>query len=405
MHFLENNNINIDTLNVSGLKMMEQTWRWFGPHDLVSLQHVRQAGATGVVTALHHIPHGEVWPVDEIMKRKKEIEGSGLRWSVVESVTVHETIKTHSGNYQEYIEKYKTTIRNLAKCGVNIVTYNFMPVLDWTRTSINYEMPNGAKALYFNWLDLIVFDVHILQRKDAKNDYSSDSLDKASVRFENMSTEEIERLTSVVLLGIPGEEELTLDLLRKALATYEHIGQAELRENLKYFLQEIAPIAQECGIKLAIHPDDPPFDILGLPRVVNSKEDFEFILKEVNIPANGICFCSGSLGASSQNNLPEIVKSIGDRIHFVHLRNVSKDKEGNFFEADHLGGDVNMFSVMKELLMIQQKVQHAIPYRSDHGHQMLDDLNKFTNPGYSAIGRLKGLAELRGLELGIVSSM
>ncbi|SMO60078.1 mannonate dehydratase [Solitalea koreensis] len=399
MQSSEKNNVN------TGLKRMEQTWRWFGPQDPVSLQHVRQAGATGIVTALHHISHGEVWPEEEILKRKKEIEDNGLSWSVVESVTVHESIKTRTGNYQEYIEKYKTTLQNLAKCGINIVTYNFMPVLDWTRTSINYEMPNGAKALYFNWLDLIVFDVHILQRKDAANDYDDELLAKSSARFKNMTTEEIERLTSVVLLGIPGEEEMTLELLRKSLTAYEHIGQAELRENLKYFLQEVSPIAQKCGVKLAIHPDDPPFDILGLPRVVNSREDFEFILHEVNIPANGICFCTGSLGASSQNNLPELVKYIADRIHFVHLRNVSKDQEGNFYEADHLGGDVNMFKVMKELLIIQQKVQDSIPFRSDHGHQMLDDLHKVTNPGYSAIGRLKGLAELRGLELGVVSAM
>ena len=384
---------------------MEQTWRWFGPVDSIQLQDVKQTGATGVVTALHHIPHGEIWTADEINKRKSEIEKQGLSWSVVESITVHETIKTRTGNYKEYIEKYKTSIRNVAACGIPVITYNFMPVNDWTRTSLNYKMPDGSLALYFNWIDLAVFDLYILKRKNAESYYSSLILQKAEERFKNYSEKQLEDLAGVVMFGIPGEKKIsTADMLQK-LELYDDIDAASLRENLCYFQKEISSVAEECGVKLAIHPDDPPFPILGLPRIVSTLEDFDYFLSKVDNPANGVCFCTGSLGASANNNLPEMVRRINDKIHFIHLRNVTKDEEGNFYEADHLGGDNDMYAIVKEVLMLQQKLKKSIPFRPDHGHQMLDDLKKNTNPGYSAIGRLRGLAEIRGLELGILGSL
>jgi len=384
---------------------MEQTWRWFGPVDSIQLQDVKQTGATGVVTALHHIPHGEIWTADEINKRKSEIEKQGLSWSVVESITVHETIKTRTGNYKEYIEKYKTSIRNVAACGIPVITYNFMPVNDWTRTSLNYKMPDGSLALYFNWIDLAVFDLYILKRKNAESSYSSLILQKAEERFKNYSENQLEDLAGVVMFGIPGEKKIsTADMLQK-LELYDDIDAASLRENLCYFQKEISAVAEECGVKLAIHPDDPPFPILGLPRIVSTLEDFDYFLSKVDNPANGVCFCTGSLGASANNNLPEMVRRINDKIHFIHLRNVIKDEEGNFYEADHLGGDNDMYAIVKEVLILQQKLKKSIPFRPDHGHQMLDDLKKNTNPGYSAIGRLRGLAEIRGLELGILGSL
>lgn len=384
---------------------MEQTWRWFGPNDPVSLTDVKQTGATGIVSALHHIPHGEVWQVDEILKRKMEIEKTGLTWSVVESITVHEDIKTRSGNYKKYIEQYKTSIRNVANCGIPVITYNFMPVNDWTRTTLDYKMPTGAKALYFNWADLAVFDIYILKRKGAAASYNINIQQQAEKRFRSYSPEQIESLSGVVMFGIPGEKRATTAGMLKKLEAYTDIDRKALQENLSSFLAEIAPVAEECAVKLAIHPDDPPFPILGLPRIVSSMEDFNYILNKVNIPANGVCFCTGSLGASPKNDLAGMAKAIGERIHFIHLRNVKKDEEGNFFEADHLGGDNDMYAIMKELLLIQQKKKTPIPFRPDHGHQMLDDLDKTTNPGYSAIGRLKGLAELRGLEEGLLRSM
>jgi len=384
---------------------MEQTWRWFGPGDPVTLQDVKQTGAKGVVTALHHIPHGEVWTIDEILKRKIEIEEKGLTWSVVESITVHEDIKTRSGQYKEYIEKYKMSIRNVAHCGIPVITYNFMPVNDWTRTSLDYKMPDGSLALYFNWVDLAVFDIYILKRKNAASSYKDTIQREAESRFKSYSKKQLEDLADVVMFGIPGEKKSSISGMLKKLETYTDIDRTALQENLCYFLQEISPVAEECGVKLAIHPDDPPFPILGLPRIVSSIDDFNYFLKKVTNPANGVCFCTGSLSASAANDLPAMVKEIGDRIHFIHLRNVKKDEQGNFFEADHLDGDADMYAVMKELLLIQQEQKRSIPFRPDHGHQMLDDLNKVTNPGYSAIGRLRGLAELRGLELGILRSI
>ena len=384
---------------------LQQTWRWFGPNDPVSLQDVLQTGATGVVTALHHIPYGNVWPVEEIEERKRIIEEAGLRWAVVESVTVHESIKTQTGDFQRYIDNYKQTLRNLAACGIHIVTYNFMPVNDWTRTDLNYTMPDGSNALYFNWFDLAVFDIYILKRKDAAKSYTTAVQEEAARRFASYSKEQLDQLSGVVMFGIPGEEKQTLEKMQQKLDAYEHIDHAKLRSHLQYFLSEISPVADEVGIRLAIHPDDPPFDILGLPRIVSSAGDIDFILSSVGNKSNGICFCSGSLGAGKHNDLQAILRRIGTRMHFVHLRNTRRDEHGNFFEADHLDGDTDMYAVMKEVLQIQQQVKTPIPFRPDHGHQMMDDMHKKTNPGYSCIGRMRGLAELRGLELGILRSM
>jgi mannonate dehydratase len=380
---------------------LKQTWRWFGPADPVSLQDIKQTGAQGIVTALHHIPHGEVWTVDEIKKRQAELQAAGYQWDVVESVTIHEDIKTRSGDYQQYIDRYKISIRNLAACGIGIVTYNFMPVNDWTRTNLDLIMPDGSKALYFNWFDLAVFDIFILKRKNAADDYSATIVSEAEKRFKTYKPEALEALTGIIMFGIPGEKKSTLEGMRQKLALYDDIDHNALRENLKYFLSEITPVAAECNINLAIHPDDPPFDILGLPRIVSRDSDLDYILKSVPIDNNGICFCTGSLGANPENDLPVMARNVGKRIHFVHLRNTKRDAHGNFFEADHLGGDTDMYAVLKEILAIQQTVNAPIPFRPDHGHQMMDDLHKVTNPGYSAIGRMRGLAELRGLELGI----
>lgn len=383
---------------------MEQTWRWFGPSDPVSLSDIKQTGATGIVTALHHVPHGEIWTKDEINKRKEVLENEGFKWSVVESITVHENIKTRTGNYKEYIEKYKTSIRNVAACGIPVITYNFMPVNDWTRTSLSYKMRDGSLALYFNWVDLAVFDLFILKRKSADLSYSKDIVQKAEDRFKNYSAKQLEDLAGVVMFGIPGEKKITTaDMLQK-LELYADINVDSLRDNLCEFQKEISVVAEECGLVLAIHPDDPPFPILGLPRIVSSMEDFDYFLNKIDNKANGVCFCTGSLGASAKNNLTDMVKRIAEKIHFVHLRNVTKDAEGNFYEADHLGGDNDMYSITKEISDLQQKLKKSIPFRPDHGHQMMDDLNKVSNPGYSAIGRMRGLAEIRGLEAGILGS-
>lgn len=382
---------------------MQQAWRWFGPADPVSLQDIRQTGATAIVTALHHIPHGETWPLEEITNRKEEVAAAGLQWTVVESITVHESIKTRSGNYREYIEKYKASLRNIALCGgIPVITYNFMPVNDWTRTSLDYKMPDGSLALYFNWADLAVFDIYILKRKNAIDSYHESILTDAEKRYKSYSQKELDDLASVVMFGIPGEEKVTIRSMKKKLQAYEGIDQAALRENLCFFQAEITPVAEEYGLKLAIHPDDPPYPIFGLPRIVSTMDDFRYFLNKVDNLVNGVCFCTGSLGASPFNDLPAMAREIGQRIHFAHLRNVTKDEQGNFYEADHLGGDTDMYAVMKEILLLEKP---DLPFRPDHGHQMLDDLSKITNPGYSAIGRLRGLAELRGLEMGIQRSL
>lgn len=387
------------------MKELRQTWRWFGPNDPVSLQDIKQTGAVGIVTALHHVPHGEVWTFEEVMERKQLIESYGLTWDVVESVTIHEEIKTRTGDYSRWIDQYKESLKNLAKAGLRVITYNFMPVNDWTRTTLEYTMPDGSKALYFNWVDLAVFDIYILQRKNAEAAYSLEVVAEAKERYATYNEEQLNKLAGVVMFGIPGEKKITVESMREKLARYDHIDAEKLRENLVYFLERITPLCDELGLELAIHPDDPPCDILGLPRIVKNMEDLEFILNAVPNKSNGICFCTGSLGANPENDLSIMAKKLGNRIHFIHLRNVKKDQQGNFFEDDHLGGDTDMYAVMKELLQIQQTVPNQISFRPDHGHQMIDDLNKVTNPGYSCIGRLRGLAELRGLQTGILRSM
>lgn len=384
------------------MRKLEQTWRWYGPNDPVSLQDIKQAGATGIVTALHHILHGEVWPLADIQERKRIIEDAGLTWSVVESVTVHEEIKTKGARVDEYLQKYNETLTNLAQCGIKTICYNFMPVLDWTRTQLDLTMADGSKALYFDWIDLALFDIFILKRDEAQTAYPEDVVKRATLRFDEISEQQKEELANVVLMGIPGEKNVELEALKASIDTYKHIGKDGLRDNLVYFLQGIAATCEDNGICMTIHPDDPPYPILGLPRIASNGADFDYFLNAVPQRFNGVCFCTGSLGASQTNDLPAILENIKGRVNFVHLRNVRKDAIGSFYEADHLDGDVNMYKIMKILVAENQLRSTAIPFRPDHGHQMLDDLNKVTNPGYSAIGRLRGLAELRGLEYGIV---
>jgi len=386
---------------------MQETFRWFGDTDPVKLNYIKQAGAKSVVTALHGVSNGEVWEVEEILKVKNTIESENLIWSFIESIPIHENIKLRTGDYLKRIENYKQSLINVAKCGIKNVCYNFMPVLDWTRTQLHWELEDGSTALRFDKTEMAVFECYILERNDAENDYSEEVLSLAKRKFSKMSFEEKKMLQDNILKGLPGTvDDLSIPVFNKMIEQYKDISHEDLKSNLSYFLNEIIPVAEENRIKMAIHPDDPPFDILGLPRIIKTEKDLEDLMGFVDSPANGITFCTGSLGANPDNDLPKMIRKFADRIHFLHLRNVKREKDGSFYEDNHLEGSSDMYEIVKAVLEIEKKREIQLPMRPDHGHQMLQDLDTKSNySGYTAIGRLRGLAELRGLELGISKSL
>ena len=385
---------------------MQETFRWFGVNDSVKLSYIKQAGATGVVTALHHIPNGEVWEVEDILKVKNDIEAHDLEWSFIESIPIHENIKLRKGDYLQRIENYKQSLRNVAACGIKNVCYNFMPVLDWTRTELFWKLPDGSTALRFDKVDMAVFEKFIMEREGVEDSYTPEILEQAKLRFSKMTSEEKQGLEDNVLKGLPGTvDDLTIPVFKDMIAQYDNLSHDDLKANLSFFLNQVIPVCEEHGIVMAIHPDDPPMDIMGLPRIIKSEKDLEDLVGFIDSPSNGITFCTGSLGANPDNDLPKMIRKFADRIHFLHLRNVRREADGSFYEDNHLEGSTDMYDVVKAVLEVEKKRGIQLPMRPDHGHQMLQDLeDNRAYAGYTAIGRLRGLAELRGLALGISRS-